>query len=551
MSSSTVTYTTYTTISRLRLSGPEYPPSPEYVPGLEEPEQAPLSLDYDPEEDPADGVDDADDESSDDDDDDMVGMPSNAEAPMEDQPLPDDASPTALSSGYVARLLALPTPPPSPLTLLSSPLPQIPSPPLPVSSPPLPLPSPPTTSPTYVEAPLGYKAAEIQMRADYHASAAAARQSGPTLEADLRRDRVREIAKRRTAITTTTSTTMNDAQLKALIARGVADALTERDTDRSRNGDDNRFLELGRMDGGCLMFVKFATCTLKGNALTWWNSHVRTVGHDVAYAMPWKTLKNMTDDKYCPRGEIKKLETEMWNLKVKDTNVLSYNQRFQDLAVICDMMFPDESDEVETYFGSLPDMIHESVKASKPKIMQEAIEFATELMDKKDITLGLAGRTKHTDILKSLAQCNYHHVGVTPKCTNFKRIGHSASVTVKASMCCQQKQKSPRGKSKSFTCFECGAQGHFRSNCPKLRNINQGYRAGNGNVVARAYVVGTVGTNPNSNVVTGMFLLNNCYASILFDTGADRSFVSTAFSSLIDIIQLSIGPMVMMSSRLV
>nr|GEV30673.1 reverse transcriptase domain-containing protein [Tanacetum cinerariifolium] len=59
---------------------------------------------------------------------------------------------------------------------------------------------------------------------------------------------------------------------------------------------------------------------------------------------------------------------------------------------------------------------------------------------------------------------------------------------------------------------------------------------GNGNAVARAYVVGTAETNPNSNVVTGTFLLNNRYALILFDTGADRSFVSTVFSSLIDII---------------
>ncbi|GKF63899.1 putative reverse transcriptase domain-containing protein, partial [Tanacetum coccineum] len=75
-----------------------------------------------------------------------------------------------------------------------------------------------------------------------------------------------------------------------------------------------------------------------------------------------------------------------------------------------------------------------------------------------------------------------------------------------------------------------------RSDCPKLKNGNQGNRAGNGNAVARAYVVGSAGTNPNSNVVTGMFLLNNRYASILFDTGTDRSFVSTAFSSLIDII---------------
>ncbi|GKE17432.1 putative reverse transcriptase domain-containing protein [Tanacetum coccineum] len=54
--------------------------------------------------------------------------------------------------------------------------------------------------------------------------------------------------------------------------------------------------------------------------------------------------------------------------------------------------------------------------------------------------------------------------------------------------------------------------------------------------LTRAYAVGIAGTNPNSNIVTGTFLLNNHYASILFDTGADRSFMSTAFSSLIDII---------------
>nr|GEU55704.1 hypothetical protein [Tanacetum cinerariifolium] len=64
-------------------------------------------------------------------------------------------------------------------------------------------------------------------------------------------------------------------------------------------------------------------------------------------------------DKYCPIGEIKKLEVEMWNQKVK------------------------ESDKIERYVGGLPDMIHESVMASKPKTMQDAIEFATKLTDNK------------------------------------------------------------------------------------------------------------------------------------------------------------------------
>ncbi|GKE04705.1 reverse transcriptase domain-containing protein [Tanacetum coccineum] len=68
-----------------------------------------------------------------------------------------------------------------------------------------------------------------------------------------------------------------------------------------------------------------------------------------------------------------------------------------------------------------------------------------------------------------------------------------------------------------------------------MKNNNRGNQGGNGHAPAKVYAVGRTGTNPDSNVVTGMFLLNNRYASILFDTGADRSFMSTAFSSQFDI----------------
>ncbi|GJZ85486.1 hypothetical protein Tco_0650825 [Tanacetum coccineum] len=206
--------------------GPDHPPSPNYVP---DPEHPPLPVYIHEPEYPE------------------YLVPSEDETPMEDQPLPDNDSPTALSPSYVssddddddddaddedeeasenedddmeeehltptdssailvvdpvpsvgdteafetdesaptppsprspqitpipfpseanvARLLALPTPPPCPLTPLSSPLPQIPLPPLLVSSPPLPLPSPIVDSPTYVEAPPGYRATGIRMRA--------------------------------------------------------------------------------------------------------------------------------------------------------------------------------------------------------------------------------------------------------------------------------------------------------------------------------------------------------------------------------------------------
>ncbi|GJZ41180.1 reverse transcriptase domain-containing protein [Tanacetum coccineum] len=87
--------------------------------------------------------------------------------------------------------------------------------------------------------------------------------------------------------------------------------------------------------------------------------------------------------KYCPRNEIKKVEAELWNLKVKGTDVVAYNQRFQELALLCDRMFPEETDKIKRYVGGMPDLIYSSVVASKPKTMQEAIEMATELMDRR------------------------------------------------------------------------------------------------------------------------------------------------------------------------
>ncbi|GKC93061.1 reverse transcriptase domain-containing protein, partial [Tanacetum coccineum] len=196
---------------------------------------------------------------------------------------------------------------------------------------------------------------------------------------------------RTTPATTTNTTSVTNAQLQVMIDQGITATLAACDANRSTNGEDShnsgtgvRRTERVAQDN-CTVEnqVKFSTCTLLGVALTWWNSHVSTVGHDVAYAMTWTDLKKKMTDKYCPRCEIKKLKAELWNLKVKGTNVLGYNQHFQELTLLCVRIFLEESDKVERYVGGLPDTIHRSVVASKPKTMQEAIEMATELMDKK------------------------------------------------------------------------------------------------------------------------------------------------------------------------
>ncbi|GJT14995.1 reverse transcriptase domain-containing protein [Tanacetum coccineum] len=220
------------------------------------------------------------------------------------------------------------------------------------------------------------------------------------LEAGARVDTLEDTASRRkwhqrgttwshqvhTTPNATPTTTVTEAQLQALIDQGVAAAMAEAEASRVRNGYNSNgsgprpaqtarecsyseFLKCKPLDFKGYMRESSATRWLRnGNdALTWWNSHVKTTTPEAAHAMPWATLKKMMTDKYCPRGEIKKIETEMWNLKVKGTDVVAYSRRFQQLALMCSRMFPEEIDKIEKYIGGLPDMIHGSVKASKPK----------------------------------------------------------------------------------------------------------------------------------------------------------------------------------------
>nr|GFB63614.1 putative reverse transcriptase domain-containing protein [Tanacetum cinerariifolium] len=139
-------------------------------------------------------------------------------------------------------------------------------------------------------------------------------------------------------------------------------------------------------------------------------------------------------------------------------------------------------------------------------------------------------------------KCMLHHEGLyTIRCGNCKNIRHQTRdcrVTINPNT-----QGAAVGNQQGIICYERGRPGHFRKDCPKLRNQNRGNqtrkKTGNKNggneVITKAYAIGEGGTNLNSNVVMGTFLINNCYASILFDSGADRIFVSTTFSALLDV----------------
>ncbi|GJT13064.1 putative reverse transcriptase domain-containing protein [Tanacetum coccineum] len=244
-------------------------------------------------------------------------------------------------------------------------------------------------------------------------------------------------------------------------------------------------------------------------------------------------------------------------------------QQKQPLESCTAEMTEEESDKIERYVGGLPNMIHGNIVASKLKTMQEAVEMATELMDKKVITIaerqadnkntsrnnqnqqqqnkrqntGRAytagtGEKKPYEGSKPLcAKCNYHHDGLcAPKCHKCNKVSHFAHDCRSAGNANNANNERGTRSGQKHTCFECRVQGHFKRECPMLKNNkNRGNQVGNDKALAKVYAVGHAEINPDSNIVTGTFLLNNCYASILFNTGADRSFVSTAFSSQMDI----------------
>ncbi|GJV79286.1 reverse transcriptase domain-containing protein [Tanacetum coccineum] len=284
-----------------------------------------------------------------------------------------------------------------------------------------------------------------------------------------------------------TTTPMTDAQLKALIARGVVDALAEIKANiTNRNGDDDhdsrtgsRRIEQAARECNYSDFLKCQPLNFKGTkgvvGLTQWFEKMESVFH------------------------------------IK-------------LELMCDRMFPEELNEIEKYVGGLPDMIHGSVMTSNPKTIQDAIEFATELMDQKIRTFaerqaenkrkldnnnqaqqqppkkqGVAiayttGSGERKEYAGTLPLCNkrkFHHNGhCTVKCANCKRVGHLTR---------DCRSHVATNNQRNLTCYECGNQGHYKSDCPELKNQNHRNQAGGAGARVMVHALGEGETNQDLN----------------------------------------------------
>ncbi|GJT10738.1 putative reverse transcriptase domain-containing protein, partial [Tanacetum coccineum] len=292
-------------------------------------------------------------------------------------------------------------------------------------------------------------------------------------------------------------------------------------------------------------------------------------------------VKAMMTTEYCPATEIQRMEQELWTLTLKGDDIEAYSNRFHELVLMCPELVSTESKKIEKYIRGFPERIKGNITSSKPATLHEAINMARELVEQsvqgRAARIGESNKRKWEDNqrntnnnnhnynnnhnnnhnrnrnnnhhqqqnrrqetvrayaaapaggkiyagnLPKCNRCNLHHHGPCPqRCQKCQKMGHLEKD------CRFGVQGAGNNFLQNVTCFGCGEKGHYKDKCPKARNQqNDGARA-------RAYVV-VENPQQNPNVVTGTFLLNDHYACILFDSGAEKSFVSSAFTPFIDI----------------
>ncbi|GJW05523.1 putative reverse transcriptase domain-containing protein [Tanacetum coccineum] len=229
-------------------------------------------------------------------------------------------------------------------------------------------------------------------------------------------------------------------------------------------------------------------------------------------------------------------------------------------------MVPNTDRLLKRYIEGLPLSIKGNVTSSKPVDLHEAIDMAQGLMYQVVQELGENSGDKR--------KWNGNHYNHNPNNTSNlnpnKRPETARVFTARQRHKAKDCRAPPRlanqrgpgrqgGQGSDVTCFGCGEKGHYKNKCPSNGNQirgnpqnpqnNQRQNQGNPKVNNQASTITQGGRRApgrvynlcaeaavkDNNVVNGTFLINNIYASVLFDTGADRSFVSYAFSKYIDV----------------
>ncbi|GJS05650.1 putative reverse transcriptase domain-containing protein [Tanacetum coccineum] len=312
-----------------------------------------------------------------------------------------------------------------------------------------------------------------------------------------------------------------------------------------------------------------------------------------AMAMTWNDFKALMVEEFCPSNEMEKLENEFWNHKMVGANHAAYTDRFHELAKLVPHLVTPESSRIKRYIAGLAPEIRGMLRATQPTTIQNAILRAGILTDEavscgtltkgndkrkvveesgksggswKDNKKAKVGtgfvatappRNEVANSNPKCSKCNTHHPvnGPCNVCYNCQKPGHYAR-----NCWAPIRQVTPvnavRMSNNPRVCYECGSPDHFRNTCPKMNRApgqagnqlalegSRNNRSNGNQVRGRAYNVNVNAMEAvqDPNVVTGTFSLNDHFVTVLFDSGADFSFISTEFAPLLNVRPSIVNP---------
>ncbi|KAD4584852.1 hypothetical protein E3N88_22453 [Mikania micrantha] len=294
--------------------------------------------------------------------------------------------------------------------------------------------------------------------------------------------------------------------------------------------------------------VRYAAGSFEKRGLTWWNAQVQTRGRDEALAMPWEDFKTLLRGEFCPRNELKKVETELLNHVMIGAEHLAFTTRFHELATLAPDIVPTLEKRIERYVGGLPPCIRGHVIAAHPTTLEMAVTLSASLTDVMVASGALkkgSGTTedpeqpsnKKRKVVKNFAtttttkqavpnqspqnrgsysgtapfcnKCNYHHQPGTGcrQCTHCGKMGHWAKFC--KGQATQHRANQAVAQTAAhldrISCYTCGEPGHYAKDCPK-RVLPRG-QAPRG----RAYQIGAsvARQDTDTNTNTGTFYLKS------------------------------------------
>ncbi|GJY90076.1 reverse transcriptase domain-containing protein [Tanacetum coccineum] len=318
---------------------------------------------------------------------------------------------------------------------------------------------------------------------------------------------------------------------------------------------------------GCT-YKEFLACNLKeydgkGGAIvyTCWIEKMESI-QDMSGCRD--NQKTLTREEFFLSNEMQKLEIELWNHTMVGAGHVAYTDRFHELARLVPHLVTPENKRIERYVYGLASQIRGMVAVTEPTTIQKAMKIAGTLTDESirngSIKKNLEKRgnegepskdwngrddNKRTRIRNDFATTTNpvrrENMGMTPKV-----------VPRNVNLVNARNLAAARG-----ACFECGGTDHYKSACPRLNRalgpgvnrpnqalaIDRGQGCGNNDNQAkgRAFMLGAEEARQDLNIMMGTFTLNNHYATTLFDSGADYSFVSTTFIPLLGIEPSDLG----------